>query len=555
MSDNLKAFQNYSAESLTIIYNENKIPPNNYTIENFEMTFSENVHTLLKMTIMVKEDSFDKWAFVIINRSYMDTNDSSLVLAFDGTLHFSGIIKSITRGEHDDRGYLVDLVVESKSIIMDRTRYVAVYQNPNLSYFDVIKNIVDEYTDKVHIIGITNSGQNSTGRHELDQKISNGILVQYNETDWEFLMRILSHLGLALYNHENGSVLIGFMKEIMQIAIDPIKSNMYESMEKMGVQLLRSTKLEGPYLYMGGNKLYRNGNLIGYVAQGRISCHEDKFFGDYILRDFEYIHPLIYNEKIRGATLEGKVKRTPFSTQNKIGAAAMTIDFIDGVKLKARYLQEKNRIYKVAFRNDMVMSNHKLERYQFPYVTPYSKTKTGLFCAPEVGDNVLVYFSSNVEADAFVIGAAKNERSLRFTNPFERNYVTTQDERTLFGKLDRDLSEENNTKDMLESVEACIDKLFNFSVASDKLGVYLKDTIYEETKQKSVLTHENCSIVSENSYNLNSEDINITANSNYEEKADRKSENIDSKTGIYNSKEENANSISTITNNHSVKIR
>ncbi|MDR3258833.1 MAG: hypothetical protein LBT51_04370 [Fusobacteriaceae bacterium] len=555
MSENLKVFGNYSAENLIIVYNKNKIFPKNYTIENFEMTFSENVHTLLKMSIMVKEDSFNEWAFVINERSYMDKNDSSLVLVFDGNSHFSGIIKNITRGEYNDRGYLVELVVESKSIIMDRTRYVAVYQNPNLTYFDIIKDITDEYTDKVHILGITNSKENSTSHNELNTRISNGLLVQYNETDWEFISRILSHLGLALYNHENGSVLIGFHKQIMSTDIDPIQTNRYETMEKMGVQLLRSKKLDGPYLHMGGNKLYLNGNLLGYVAQGKIICREDKFFGEYILRDYEYIHPLIYNEKIKGATLEGKVKRTPYSTQNKIGAAAMTIDFIDGVKLKAGYLQENNQVYKVTYRNDMVISNHKLERYQFPYVTPYSKTKTGLFCAPEIGDNVLVYFSSNIEADAFVIGAAKNERSLRFTNPFERNYVTTQDERTLFGKLDSDLSEENNTKDMLESVEACTEKLFNFSVASDKLGIYLKDTIYEETKQKSVLTHENCSIVSKNSYNLNSEEISVTANSNYEEKADKKSENIDSKTGIYNSKEESANSISTITNNHSVKIR
>lgn len=108
---------------------------------------------------------------------------------------------------------------------------------------------------------------------------------------------------------------------------------------------------------------------------------------------------------------------------------------------------------------------------------------------------------------------------------------------------------------MLKSVEASVDKLINFSLRYDKYGLFTKGLISEESKIKSSLLHENISITAKEGYSLNSDNINVIANSTYKEKADSKREDIDKKTGVYNSKQEMANKMAITTNSHNIKVR
>lgn len=552
----MKNERNYDNEHFDIVFNEKEMVKQGYEILNFNMSFMENSHTMIKMTLKIKKAHFHDWELFLNHRSYKDDNDFGIVLQWDKRKYFSGVVTKLTKGIHDDHGYKLDIEIVSKSLIMDRTKYIAVYQNPKISYFDIIKNIVMSYDGKVNIMGITGHDASGADHPELDKRIENGLIVQYNETDWEFMIRILSHLGLALYNSENGSINIGFPKQTTEeLQIDEKDSNTYETIEKIGIKMYRSKKIDTLSFYVPGDKLYSGSGIYGYVSSGNIFCKENKFYGTYTIKDYDYIHPYIYNEKIVGATLEGKIKRVPYTTGNKLGVAAVTVDFIDGVILKAKQLSKENSFYKVSSRNDYIKINGTIERQQLPYITPYSQTKTGLFCTPEVGDNVLVYFGTNIESAAYVIGSIKNERSIRFSNPFERNYVTTGDELNLRKKLDEDMCETDNTKNMLSCVEASVDKLINLSIREDKYGLFVKAIISEESKVKSALLHESLNITAKERYSLNSDNIDVIANSNYTERADNKKEDIDNKTGIYNSKQEEANNVAIVTNTHSIKVR
>lgn len=338
------------------------------------------------------------------------------------------------------------------------------------------------------------------------------------------------------------------------LEIDKVNSNIYETVEKFGVKTYRSTKLETTSFYVPCDKISDDSNITGYISEGLVSVIENKFYGEYIIKKYEYINPYIYNDKIKGVAIEGKIKRVPYSSGNSLGIAAVTIDFNDGVVLKAKQLMKENSDYVVSSRNDYIMVNHKIKRQLFPYVTPYSQTKTGFFCTPEVGDNVLVYFGTNIESDGYVIGSIKNDKSIRFSNPFERNYITTSEEMELFGELDGDMGEANNVKNMLESVETSVNKLVNISFNNDKYSIFVKSVIAEESKSKSSILHEIFSITAKESYNLSADNINISA-SNYVEQADTKKEKVDSKTGIYNSKEEAANKVTIVANTHNINVR
>ena len=544
--------RNYDVEQFGIIFNEQEMNKLGYEIIYFQMIFEENKHTIVKMKLEIKKSNYNDWDLFLNNRSYMDEDDYSVVLHLDKRKYFAGVVQKITKGIHNDGGYHVDIELVSQSIIMDRSRYIMIYQNSSLSYLDIIKYIAAYYDKKVSIIGVSDSVENNSDHNELNEKIENGIIVQYNESDWEFLIRILSHLGLCLYNSENGGVQIGFPKNTIEdLPIDQLNSNVYETVGKMGLQKYKIKKLETTSFYVPGDKL----NTYGYISSGIIMCKENKFYGEYTIKDYDYTNPYIYNENIKGVILEGRVKRIPYDKSNKLGVAVVTVDFIEGVESKAKELGKENGIYEVRGRNDYISLNGNLERWQFPYVTPFSKTKTGLFCTPEVGDKVLVYFGTNNESSGYVLGAAKNERSERFSNPFVRNYTTTEDEVGLFKALNDDLQENDNTQNMLKSVEASIDRLIDIVLKNDKYRMYVKTLISEESDNKSSFVHEKYGIVSKDGYSVSSDTIDVTASSMYNESASVKSEDIDSKKGIYNSKEEISNRIAIVTNVHSIKGR
>lgn len=206
----MSSTRNYDIEHFEIIFNEQEMDRLGYEILDFKMIFKENMHTNVKMKLKVKKSHFNNWELFLNDRSYIDTEDLSIVFLLNKRKYFSGVLSKMTKGMHDDGGYIVDIELESKSIMMDRNRYIEVYQNPMISYYDIIKQITTYYEEKVTIVGVTEKENNDTEYAKLNNKIEGGIIIQYNETDWEFIVRILSHLGLALHNSENGAVLIGF---------------------------------------------------------------------------------------------------------------------------------------------------------------------------------------------------------------------------------------------------------------------------------------------------------------------------------------------------------
>jgi hypothetical protein len=89
--------------------------------------------------------------------------------------------------------------------------------------------------------------------------------------------------------------------------------------------------------------------------------------------------------------------------------AVMTLDLSEGLqKLGGKAQSEEDKYAGKSY---------------FPYVTPYSQTNTGFTPAPEENDRVALYFPSENESHALVIGAVNNDGNGRFTNPDKRNFT------------------------------------------------------------------------------------------------------------------------------------
>ncbi len=79
---------------------------------------------------------------------------------------------------------------------------------------------------------------------------------------------------------------------------------------------------------------------------------------------------------------------------------------------------------KVDFSNALGKKDESSNKKIIAFTTFYSKTNTGFFPAPEINDNVDVYFPTNNEDDVKIGFCIENEESARFCDYNKRNFTT-----------------------------------------------------------------------------------------------------------------------------------
>ena len=554
MTGDKNIIQSYQAHDLKVILNNNEIAALGYNLLDFKMKFKENIHTIADIEMEIKEEYIDEWnTYTKEGLSSLDGNDITVVLSFKNRKHFSGIVQKISIIEYKSAGLKIKMNIKSRSEILDREKYYRVYQNPDIRYYDIIQELLSAYKNRINIIGVDEEKNQELINNKLMNKISKEIIIQYYETDWEFLIRIISHLGIAVYNTENGGITLGLFNNMnISRQWNSSNGNIAKIKEKKEVYYqIESTE----YYILGDNIVDSNGMNIGFVTEGNIQYKKGKFSGNYTLKNEGYKYPCIYNENIKGCMIEGKVVRVPLKLQDENRIAIMTVDFTEGLKKTAKMKKTNNRIEVIEARKDYININNQIKRFNFPYATAYSRTKTGFFCAPEVGDIVAVVFPTTEENEGYVSWAVNNKESLRFSNPFIRNYKTTEKEQELVNELNNDKDEKLNIKSMEDSVLGTDLSLYNFAVSGAVLHTYTKESISEETKMKSTFAHNEINLVSEEEYSLSSKNITVAASSKYNEKAESKKINISSKESIYDLKKEKGTSFEITTNSHKINIK
>lgn len=103
---------------------------------------------------------------------------------------FSGIMTDIRISEQAQMK-TVRIEAKSRSWLMDRTKHSRSFQNTKMTYRALAWEILKCY-----------KGENAKEQCSLiyagAERKTEGLIVQYEETDWEFLKRVLSLAGLAL---------------------------------------------------------------------------------------------------------------------------------------------------------------------------------------------------------------------------------------------------------------------------------------------------------------------------------------------------------------------
>ena len=499
---------NYSYEDLKIVINGKEVYKKGYDLIEFKLESEVNQHTKLILKVKVKEQYKNEWD-VSTKESGSSSIPGERELAFflHERKYFAGIIQRGTTFIRDDNDMVVELVVCSKSEKMDRDKNYRVYQNPKIRYIDIVKDLLGRH-EYITILGVNRElySEDSGIDERLSIPMKSSLIVQFDETDWEFLVRIMSHLGIGVFNTENGSISLGLSKDVtVNKQWNITTGNIGRGIDKFDNIYYELESLD--FFLLGDNVIQEQKQNMGYINKVEVECKDGKFYGKYFLRQFEYWFDYIANAKIKGAKIDGKVIGVPLIS-NKEGVAIMVVNFTFGIKKlvankeKNRQRDSKNPIKLNAF-NDWISYKEGEGYFYFPYSTFYSQTNTGYFCTPQINDVVPINFESDEECEAFVGFAVDNPKSGRFSDPYYRNYTTHPE----------------------EGGESC---LFEFSVSRDNYIVECKNIHKEIFKDKYVEAGDsinvNCdntiSIENKNAMSVKTETCSLNVTSEYNENVD-----------------------------------
>ena len=459
----------YEGKNIGIILDKKNL--DNFVIREFVLNENINEHQKLEIQLEMDEEQRKNLERIIekenveieIELSGLDQNVRRKI--------FCGIVDYFEILDYGSYGCRILMKAFSKSVIFDRKneKKYRVFQDTSLMFSDIINEINKDYADKKLEIKYSDIAKKQIG----------SLVVQFDETDWEFLVRLASQLKTGLFVVEQGIILFG-MVEMGEVK----KENKYFS----DYSLVRDYK--NLYYKVQSNKVINLGDTVSISEnpeknkaeenrknsedfngnKGSFSVLKTKIFlKDFILKS-EFLATNMgsyhifkkYNKKIRGCRIEANVERV----FEEGGIAKMEVKFAEGLK---RIVQERSN----SESNDRAYDDYGLKRFPLSYQTFYSQTNTGFFCTPEINDMVEVYFPNEDESFAKVSWAVNNKGNGRFSDYEKRNFhINGSDFNLTVNKNKMELNMENSytrtSKTSSETAENFVNKgLKNMVVVSD----------------------------------------------------------------------------------------
>ncbi|MCI8607160.1 MAG: DUF2345 domain-containing protein [Hungatella sp.] len=324
----------------------------------------------------------------------MDTDDSTVVTVSDqdGVI-FRGLVQNIRASFQGEVCYL-EVWAASFSVKADTDVLSRSFQDGGMNYQQ---------------IGELMAGENGLSLSMEASALSvNNLLLQYQETNWEFLKRIASHNHSVLLpsveepkfyfgipkGNQKGSLLsyrfsvgknIGRYRRHTGAGVDAAPDDSLEYMVTADDSVLSI----GDTVDYNGNALFVREALI-HLADAVLTCR-------YVLCPENGLKvPVSYNQHITGLTLSGQV------------------------------LEVNQDTVKVLLCVDE--SQDTAKAYAFPYITPYSaENHTGLYLMPEPGDVVNIQFPTEDESLAVALSSYRQVESDRMGDPNVKYLRTPND--------------------------------------------------------------------------------------------------------------------------------
>lgn len=343
---------------------------------------------------------------------------------------FTGFIKDI-RISRDEGGELVEVHLISQSYVLDQEKKSRSFQDISLTYKEIIYTVLEGYKKAGVIFNMKDSSINTP-------------LIQYQESDWEFIKRIASLCKSALYADIYSSKLC-------------IYCGLPEGSSRTEIDSLETAWGFDPEYYESKKKL-RNSDALykkTYSFQ-EIKSYQLLHLGDYLSMSGRGYIKKIQGQLVRGL-LEFKYKIInseegiiPFYNKSLRGTA------INGIVLDAR--GEKIRIH---LNIDVKQENEKA--FWFEWVPDINNS---LYCMPQIGAGVSLFFMNEEEKNAIAINCVRPETTYNSElADFEKRYFVTPQYKKL--KLYPQLLSLTNGSDKINEINE--DDEMQVSIKSHKM--------------------------------------------------------------------------------------
>ncbi|WP_058485602.1 contractile injection system protein, VgrG/Pvc8 family [Defluviitalea phaphyphila] len=361
-------------ETLTeVTYEHIKVTP--FELVNLEeliITKEINDHGRLYFTGKVPEEVKDEYinlaTFGKVVQVVQNKDGKTKIL-------FSGIIKDISI---QAEGELYQLTVNAitHTFLMDIKIKKRSFQDINMTYSALVKNIVSEYSSGGVLF-------------KCEDKPLGKFVIQYKETDWEFIKRMASRFNQGLFpsfSHTSPKFFFGPPKLNNNVVLDEYVFSVKKDL--------------GNYKYLSSNYISDISNLD--FVEYDIETYKQLELGEEVI--YKQLKFFVKNAKMyfkdgvlrnnyKICTLKG-LKQRYFENPHLQGVSIMgqVLDIQrDRVKVHMYEIDEKQDINKA---------------YWFPYSAMYaSEDGSGWYCMPEKGDDVRIEFPNTNEENAFAVSS------------------------------------------------------------------------------------------------------------------------------------------------------
>lgn len=435
-------------------------------LKHLKITQEINEHSYISLMGMI--DKKDKDEYIEGTKLGSQVEVYQQVNKAQETL-FKGMIQDIQVTNVNDTYYL-EIKAVSNSYMMDIREVSRSFQNINDTYTAIFSKIAKEY------------GGDSMDK-ATNQAPTQKYIIQYKETDWQFIKRLASRFNSAIF--------------------PDVKSNAPKFY--CGVPTIGGGKKLDDFNYSLRKKL----KDFAVSSQNTNTEISDLDRTEYIVETTEFLElceAVSYKDisfYVRALTYEVKdslVTNTYILTTKKgLSVDKLYNDNIRGVSLQAKVLEVKNDCIKVhIFPVDEKQDVGKA--YLFKYTTNYTaEGNSGWYCMPEVGDTVYIYHPTNKEEEAVSLNSIRtqNQASDKITDPATK-YWRTKDgkeiklspEEILITAKDEEIYIQINEKSGIKIYSTkpiSISTQASLSISSNKkIKMTAKEQIKYECKQSTI---------------------------------------------------------------------
>lgn len=339
-------------------------------IQDMKIENDINNHAILKLTCILDDEMKDSYI--------QNTDEETPIEVFyeKEEAHFSLFNGIVTKIKIDVVNYVYTLLIEAKSFDykMDIYKKKRDFQNVNMTTHELIDEVMKAYSSAKYDINIPNEpiGQ---------------FILQYNETDYEFLKRLVSKYNQALISAielQNIHLFLGTpdiavvpKTQILNYTIskavdeynDVINNDIADALETDFISYKIRTQ---EILNTGENFNFKNRQF--YVKKATYLIDEGKLENVYELRPKGGLRSKrLYNMNVIGISINGSILEVSR----------------DKVKVQLE-----------------ISNKNKNTAYWFPYATvAASPDGGGWYCMPEVGEKIRLNCPTKDESKAFVVNA------------------------------------------------------------------------------------------------------------------------------------------------------